>query len=246
MSEKQNHTRYPKPGEAGGKIIRLVVKAFRSQGIKIPITSHIQIAISGGADSIALGLLLAKYGRRIAQKTHLIFTHFNHGWRGEESDRDEVFVRQFADACEVDFECARADITKTKPRTSPEEWARKERYEFLEKVHGERECLLTLTAHHKQDQVETLFWRLFTGDLLKYPEGVRVKHKNLFRPLLDVEPELLRDFLREEEQSWCEDRTNQDRKFLRNALRLDVLPVIRKTYPSADEAILALSRKIKR
>jgi len=247
MTEKKNQTPYPKPGQSGGVLMRALVKSFRDAKIKIPITSHIQIAVSGGADSIALALALLKYGRRVVGRDLIILSHFNHGWRGSESDQDALFVEAFAKTQDAQFRLGKmpTDEAKDSERTSREEKARTARYGFLKSVAATESCALTLTAHHLEDQVETLVWRLFTGDFLKLPEGIRVRHEGIFRPLLVIEPSTLREFLKEEGQEWREDSSNLDTKYLRNALRANVLPEIRKLYPSADRAILELSRKIK-
>src|SRR5271167_2083638 len=97
---------YPKPRETGGQLIREVVRSLRMQKFKLPlgdITSHILIAVSGGADSIALAHLLIQYGRRVVSRDAIRILHVNHGWRGAESDRDEQLVRAFARKMGVPF-----------------------------------------------------------------------------------------------------------------------------------------------
>jgi tRNA(Ile)-lysidine synthase len=84
---------YPQPGPVGGRLIREVIALLKDHQISLPLNSHILIASSGGLDSTALGLLISKYGRRIAHKGGMSLLHINHGWRGVESDEDEQFVR---------------------------------------------------------------------------------------------------------------------------------------------------------
>ena len=89
---------YPKPKDTGGKLVRLAIATLREAGASLPLDSDILIAVSGGSDSIALGHLIARYGRRIAGqgRANVRWIHFNHGWRGAESDADARFVAALA------------------------------------------------------------------------------------------------------------------------------------------------------
>ena len=90
------NSRYPKPKEVGGHLIRRLVAFLREMEVQLPLTSHILIAISGGIDSVALAHLISHFGRRIVDKKQITFLHINHGWRGEESDQDELFIRDLS------------------------------------------------------------------------------------------------------------------------------------------------------
>src|ERR1700722_3530025 len=87
---------YPKPKDTGGRLVRLAIATLRHAGATLPINSDILIAVSGGCDSVALAHLVARYGRRIVGKGSVRWIHFNHGWRGKESDGDARFVANLA------------------------------------------------------------------------------------------------------------------------------------------------------
>lgn len=251
MSEKQNlkdfSNRYPKPGPTGGGVIRKVIKSFKTEFGKLPVSSHIHIAISGGTDSLALAHAMIKYGRRVVDPSMITLLHFNHAWRGVESDRDEVFVKEYARLQKI--RCLvghRRDYKSTiDKRMSPEESARIMRYRFFESQLKDLPETVLLTAHHRDDQIETLIWRFFSGDLLKYPEGIRLRHGHLFRPLLECTKQELREFLREENLSACEDFTNSDPKYLRNAIRAELIPRIRAHFPGFEKKLSEYPKKIK-
>jgi tRNA(Ile)-lysidine synthase TilS/MesJ len=81
------------PKQIGGILIRHLVKEFKSFGLELPLKHHCVIGVSGGADSLALAVLLTKYGRRIIDPKKVIWLHVNHGWRGVESDEDAKAVK---------------------------------------------------------------------------------------------------------------------------------------------------------
>jgi len=229
---------YPKPQAAGGRIIRKVIGALRDHQIALPLDSHIHLAVSGGADSVALAILLAKYGRRIQPDLKKItLLHINHGWRGIESDQDAKFVEKFAQKLGVNSETYR--LAQQNPREkkshSPEAWARRERKEVFAK------CDLVWTAHHQDDQFETLLWRLFSGQSATHGGGIFFRANNELRPFLNVTREELREFLKEEKQAWREDSSNEDTRFLRNRLRHELIPLIEKIFPRAKNELLALA-----
>src|SRR5438876_671738 len=136
---------YPKPGPVGGTLIRQTIGTIRSARVPLPIAkSRVVVALSAGSDSMALAVLLARYGRRIVDKSKLCFAHVNHHWRGVESDADEEYVRTIAANLDVPLE-----VFHLKPQTrerlgkcSPEELARRERMDCLEQGEG-----WILTAH---------------------------------------------------------------------------------------------------
>ncbi|MCC7440934.1 MAG: hypothetical protein IT285_04850, partial [Bdellovibrionales bacterium] len=92
-SETRNREPYPVPGREGGKLIRRLISFLRSQGTRVPVSSHILIGCSGGLDSTALAWLIGRYGRRVVGPERITLVHFHHGWRGREADRDARRVR---------------------------------------------------------------------------------------------------------------------------------------------------------
>ena len=227
---------YNKPGPVGGQLIRDVVKFLRSHGLKLPIQSPVLIAVSGGSDSVALALLLAKYGRRVVSKEQVQLLHINHGWRGKASDGDAVFVQKLGKGLKIPVSVIRAKKKMPAQGESWEEDARQTRKEAFTKVAqkiGQKvgKNAVVLTAHQADDLAETVLWRLLTGAADTHRGGILVQHKNEIRPLLQTRKANLQDFLREEGQSWREDQTNHQGRFLRSKLRLELFPVLEKLFP---------------
>jgi tRNA(Ile)-lysidine synthase len=231
--------KYPVPGNVGGRLARRLVKAVRTTGFSLPLASHILCACSGGADSVALAVLLARYGRRVGAKVTLL--HVNHGWRGAESDGDEKFVRGLAKKLGIAFVGRKL---REKP-TKGESWeahARGLRKAVFQEESDLRGGAPVFTAHSADDQAETRLWRLFTGAFEELGGGILSRHGVEVRPLLGVRREELRLFLAEEKQKWREDSSNSDPRFLRAQMRQDLMPVIERLFPRAIDAINRLNR----
>ncbi len=229
--------RYPSPKDKGGKLMREIIRALREQGFELPLTSHILCGISGGSDSTAMGVALAKYGRRIVPPEKIVFVHVNHGWRGEASDGDEAFVRALAKRFAVKFESRRL---KTTPKSgeSLEDLARADRKQAFREWSEKWGGAPVFTAHTADDVFETQIWRFFTGAWKTHGKGIHPLHGIEARPLLQVTRKLLQEFLQEESETWREDSTNQDRRFLRARIRHDLVPVLADLFPGARQSVL--------
>ena len=188
---------------------------------------HVLVGLSGGADSVALLLLLLERGGAIAA------VHVNHGLRGEDSDGDEAFVRSL---------CADKGVPLWTCRASPpegekvgEDWARQVRYGFFREAMAASGAEALVLAHHLDDQAETLLMRLMRGTGLTGLTGMAadtdMDGMRVLRPLLTVSGRELRAMLRSRGQPWREDATNGDPRYLRNALRLDMLPLMEERAP---------------
>lgn len=239
---------YPKPGEVGGRLIRRLISFLRKQEAALPpisTTSHILsgaarvvLACSGGIDSMALALLLHKYGRRVVAPERLELLHINHGWRGAESDADERFVQTWAEGRRLRVRVVRLSPPAGKGE-SLEAASREQRQTVYREVAGADG--LVLTAHHADDLAETLLWRLCTGEARTHGGGIAVRHGVELRPLLFARKSELEAFLKEEKQEWREDRTNFEGRFLRSRLRRTLLPELEKIFPRAIENLAQLA-----
>ncbi len=231
-------TQKPRLGPQGGRLVRKILATWDELGLVRPISSDILCAISGGADSTALVRLLVhtrKLGARIT------LAHYNHGWRGEESDGDEAFVRNLAHRLGVAFVHARSKA-RAEPGRSLEDLARDERYAWLRREAMKLgPCTLILTAHTQDDLAETVLWRLATGQFVRSGEGILARDGDLIRPLLTVSRAEILEFLREEGQSFRHDSSNDDPRFLRAQLRRDVFPALRRIFPRVDEHLAKLA-----
>lgn len=232
---------YPKPRATGGKLIRTVIGVLRDEaGCELPLGSHILCAVSGGADSTALALLIAKYGRRAVMPGKLSFLHINHGWRGKESDGDEAFVRALGKKLGIPVHVHRLK-PPAKKRDSWEAEARRERKRIYAEE-AKRRGARILTAHHADDQAETVLWRLMNGEARTHGGGILARHEAELRPLLGVRRALLRKFLEEEGQDWREDSTNHEGRFLRARMRAELFPQLERLFPNAVENLAGLAR----
>jgi tRNA(Ile)-lysidine synthase len=179
---------------------------------------HLAVAVSGGADSMALSLLAAGWvGRRRGEITALIV---DHGLRPESAAEGRQ-VAAWLD--QRDIPVRRLAWTGAKPETAVQEAARTARYRLMAEWCRDQGVLHLLLGHHQGDQAETVLMRLAGGSgadgLAAMPAIVETAPVRLLRPLLDVRTERLRETLRRRRQSWIEDPSNRDLRFLRPRLR---------------------------
>lgn len=200
--------------------------------MQIP-SSKILLALSGGADSVALLLMLLEQG------VHPIAAHCNFHLRGAESDRDEQFVRQLCCEQGVTLHVQHFD-TQTEAQSTGESIemaARRLRYAWFEELRQQEGLDYICTAHHRDDQVETVLLNLVRGTGLAGLRGMRPIQGHICRPLLDISREELHQYLQRRGQSWVEDSSNTDVQYQRNLIRHEVLPQLRRLNPQADSHI---------
>lgn len=199
-------------------------------------------ALSGGADSVALLILLyenqARYGFSLAA------AHLNHGIRGAQADEDAAFCRTLCKKLGVALIEDRIDVPALARRRSQglESVAREARYGFLRDAQKRCGADLIALAHHQDDQAETILMHLFRGAGPDGACGMARLSDGLYRPLLEIPKRSLMQFLEKRGVSWREDATNVLPDTPRNALRLNVLPEIEKSYPSAAAALSRFGR----
>lgn len=190
----------------------------------LPPGSHVLCAVSGGADSVCLLSLLRERG-----EYRLSCAHFNHCLRGEESERDEEFVRSLCAEWGIPFYAGRADVCALAEREqlSVETAAREARYVFLQQTAEEIGAELIATAHTADDQAETILFRLARGTSLRGLGGIPEKRDNIVRPLLHVTRQEIDAYLAARGIPHVEDSTNAEDEAARNRLRHHVVPVMK-------------------
>ncbi|MGN1005519.1 MAG: tRNA lysidine(34) synthetase TilS [Aristaeellaceae bacterium] len=203
---------------------------------------HVLVALSGGADSVALLHLLDR--NRTAYDLHLTAAHLHHGIRGCDADDDAALCRNLCAGLGIRLIEGRVDVPQLARERGQglEEAARDARYAFLRQARADCGADVIALAHHLDDQAETVLMHLLRG---AGPEGIcgmRRMQGELYRPLLEVRKSALMQFLEDAGIPWREDATNAAADNPRNALRLNVLPEIEKSYPSAAEAIARYAR----
>lgn len=194
---------------------------------------RVGVAVSGGADSLALLHLLDDLKEKLGLR--LIVLHCNHQLRGAEADADERFVEELGSRLELEFFVAREDVRAlaVKEHRNLEDAARRWRFSvFRSLVEAGRVNRIAL-GHTADDQAETVLLRLLRGAGTRGLAGIYpVVGGFLVRPLLQVRRAELREFLTARGQSWREDTTNLDPQLRRNRIRLELLPLL-ETYTPA-------------
>ena len=193
-------------------------------------------AVSGGADSMALlwGLYLLKDKLEL----ELSAAHFNHRLRGEESDRDEAFVRDFCQGYGIPFVSGSGQVRAGKKGL--EAAAREARYAFLKGLSGK-----IATAHTADDNAETILMHLVRGTGLKGLGGIAPVSGNLIRPMLHITRTEVLAFLQEYSIPFVEDSSNGGDDFLRNRLRHHVMPLLKQENPSLSQNLSAMAQRLR-
>lgn len=191
--------------------------------------ASVTVALSGGADSVAL--LHCLLSLRDEFDITVSAAHLNHCLRGEESDRDEQFVRELCQSLNVQLACERADVLSVSENEglSIELAARKVRYEFLERVSDG----LIATAHTASDSIETVLHNMARGTGLKGICGIPPKRDRFIRPLINVTRSEVEQYCEQNGLKYCIDSTNSDEKYTRNHIRHSVVPKLREVNAQA-------------
>ena len=188
------------------------------------------VACSGGPDSLALLDVLWSLKERLAIK--VVAAHYEHGIRGKASKDDESFVKNYCLEREIPFYSESANIPElSRVRgESLETCARQMRYAFLNKLAGELRNALIATAHHADDQAETVLMHLLRGTGLNGLTGILPKRGNIIRPLLSFTKAELVQYCHQRGLSPRYDITNEEADCTRNRLRIQLLPLLKKEY----------------
>ncbi len=205
----------------------------------LPDGSRVGIAVSGGADSTALLFLMHAQGAPYV----LSAVHFNHGWRGAESDADEEFCRTLAERIGVSFQVRRAPPGAAE--ANREETAREQRLQFFHQLIETKQVDYVLTAHTRDDQAETVLFRLLRGSHLAGLAGIhRETGTGILRPLLGVRRSDLEAYLTARGETWREDSSNANEQFARNRIRHRLLPQLEEEWNPELKAALARTAQL--
>lgn len=215
-------------------LLRHLLDTVALRGLPAP-PAHLLVALSGGADSVALLLVLREAGYR------LIAAHCNFHLRGAESDADEAFCRRLCTRLDLPLHVKHFDTAAEAARCgeSIEMAARRLRYDWFGHLLDTTGCVAVAVAHHRDDNVETLLLNLVRGSGLHGLTGMRPANGRVVRPLLDVTRSDLLAYLSACGQDYVTDSTNADTAYKRNLVRYELLPLLRRLNPSADETLAA-------
>ena len=191
------------------------------------------VGLSGGADSVALLGVLVRLGYPCRA------LHCNFHLRGDESDRDEVFARQFADSLGVPFLKVDFDTRGYAAihQESIEMAARSLRYRWFEEQRQAFNAEAIAVAHHRDDSVETLLMNLLRGSGIRGLGGIRPRNGQVVRPLLAVSRAEIEEWLQTQGWDYVTDSSNLSDAYTRNFIRLRVLPLLEQLNPAARETI---------
>jgi tRNA(Ile)-lysidine synthase len=220
-------------------MIDRVQKFIQSEKL-LPHNAKVIVGLSGGMDSMVLLDLL------VLLEYRCIAAHCNFHLRGAESDRDADFVRKWCKNTDIPFTSIDFDTTgyAEDRKISIEMAARELRYEWFEILRKQYEADAIAVAHHRDDSVETVLLNLIRGTGIKGLSGISPRNGYVVRPLLTVSRSEIEDYIIERELPYVTDSTNDQDIYLRNYLRLNVIPKLEVVNPSVKESIIRTSKNI--
>lgn len=195
-------------------------------------TEKIAVAFSGGADSLALLHFLKNEGYNISA------IHINHGIRGDEADGDEDFCRDFCQKNSIPFYCSRVNVPGAAKEMGIglEEAARKIRYGEIERIIKEESINTVATAHHADDNMETLIFNITRGSSLKGARAIPPVRGRNIRPLIECTREEITEYCEKNSLEYVTDSTNLSTDYTRNFIRHKISPLIKQINPDAPGA----------
>ncbi len=217
-------------------ILDRIAHLIRSHNLFVE-NDRIIVAVSGGADSMALLHILAG----ITLPLELIAVYVDHGLRPQETPHEQNIIAGICRTLNIIFKVRAVNVQKimAKEKKSLEEAARILRYRALEEVRQQHDARYIAVGHTADDQVEEFFIRLLRGSSSRGLSGMKIKRERIVRPLLFENKASLVTFLTDQGLPWCLDSSNMDHHFLRNRVRLHLLPLLEKEFnPSLRKTIL--------
>lgn len=204
----------------------------------------IVIGLSGGADSVCLFRVLCGLSKEYALTLYAV--HINHMIRGRQADSDADFARELAKSYGVEFRCASFPIPQlaVEWKMTEEEAGRKVRYDEFEKMRVEKEADWIAVAHHQNDQVETILFRMCRGTGIRGMTGIPVNRDRIIRPLNEFSKNDIYSYLDKIGQDFREDATNNCDDYDRNRIRNIVIPELEKVNESAVRHIADMSGQL--
>lgn len=198
------------------------------------------LAISGGMDSVCLAYLLKNSGFKFDM------AHVNYGLRADESDGDEVFVRNLAKTMEVKLYVTKPEPEILNPhQVSIQMAAREFRYRWFDEILTEHQYKGVIVAHHADDQVETFFLNLTRGTGAEGLTGMAEINGKIIRPLLSFSKDTLKSYMISHEYKWRNDSSNEKEDYKRNLIRHKLVPVLENDFPGSKDTILQNMSRLK-
>ena len=197
---------------------------------------HFICGVSGGIDSMSLLYLLHRHNITTT------VVHCNYGLRGEESDQDQEFVEQICSLWNIDCVTASFD-PENRNQNNIQAWARDLRYQVFRDMMHELQADAIITAHHQDDQVETIMQKILRGAGINSWKGMDVLDGDLFRPLLNLSKTEIEEFAKENEIPFREDESNIKPDYARNFIRITWAPKLDELFPGWRQNILKIPER---
>ena len=199
------------------------------------------VALSGGADSVALLAIFKSLGY------NCIAAHCNFHLRGEESNRDESHAINISQKLDVKCITTHFNVDEYKKANgiSTEMACRDLRYQWFESLRKEYNAQAIAVAHHRDDDIETMFLNLLRGSGITGVAAMKWKNSHIIRPMLNISRQEIETYLHDKNLSYIIDSTNLTDEFKRNKLRNEVLPILRDAFPNADEILMKSLHNLK-
>ncbi len=194
-------------------------------------TDKILLAVSGGKDSVAMAHLFFSLDFKFA------IAHCNFNLRGEESKRDEDFVKNLAKKLNVSFHLTYFETQKfaEENKISTQMAARDLRYVYFEEIRTQFNYQKIAIAQHQNDAIETVLLNLIRGTGIAGLHGIKVQRENIIRPMLCFNSDNIANIINENNLAFVEDSSNASNKYIRNKIRLDIIPEMKKINPSLEQ-----------
>jgi len=216
----------------GQDLLSSVRAAIEKQGL-LRAGERVGVAVSGGADSVALLLLLVELRKQLGLVLSVV--HFNHKLRGKHSDADEKFAAKLAAEHKLAFYAGRGDVAADAKlrKANLEDTAREARYQFFAVLAATGQLDKVAVAHTADDQAETVLAHILRGTGIAGLGGIHPRVGHVVRPLLGVRRAELRAYLKSKKQTWREDATNRDTTRMRARIRKKLMPVLEEQFQAA-------------
>src|SRR5712672_2150064 len=215
-----------------GSLLNTIRHTVEKQGL-LRAGERVGVAVSGGADSVALLLLLVELRKQLGIVLSVV--HFNHKLRGKSSEMDARFAAKMAAKYGLVFHVGQLNVRAKAKRDKKnlEDTARRARYEFFEALVQSGHVDKVAVAHTADDQAETVMGHILRGTGLAGLGGIHPGVGHVVRPLLGVRRAELRAYLKSKKQTWREDATNRDTTRLRARIRKKLMPLLEKQFQAA-------------
>ena len=214
-----------------GEPISLRLERLLKKQKLFPKGAVLLAACSGGADSLAMTSVLQQVGQE--EGWQVFVCHVQHHLRGEEAERDALFVENFCQERNLPFIRADVDVNSLaeQEKISVEEAARKLRYQVLRENCQKLNAVAIVTGHHQDDQAETVLMNLLRGAGTRGLRGMQTRNGLIVRPFLDAARKDMEDYCRQQGIVWCTDSSNECTDYRRNSIRKELLPMLEKYNP---------------